>query len=168
MRAHLAVLLLLLSGCGGGGDGATDESTAGDEATVDDDAVEEGDAIDPAVEAMAREGASEGAPTLVLRGMDDMDGVDEAEDGEGNIVTVGEPVAFELDMRMVPTRGEDDPLILRVGHLVLQRPLRPRPGILQFVLADRERVPEGAAVTLQYGDDESTQVVVDPVLQLPW
>ena len=49
MRAHLAVLLLLLSGCGGGGDGATDESTAGDEATVDDDAVEEGDAIDPAV-----------------------------------------------------------------------------------------------------------------------
>ena len=86
-------------------------------------------------------------------------------------VAVGatQAVAFELDARLVPQRSEDqDPLRLHVGDLVLHRMQLARPGIFRFILADRSRVPEGAAVSIQDGDDDSTRVVVDPVLRIPW
>lgn len=160
----LAVLLAWTVGCGGGS-APDDEASAGDEAVAEDDATADDGTVDPAVAAAAQEGAEREVPRLVLL---PMEGVDEAEDGAGHLVGAANAVAFELDARLVPLRGDADPLRLHVGDLVLERPHTPRPGILRFVLADRDRVREGAAVTLQYGDDESTQVVVDPVLHLPW
>ncbi len=159
----LAVLLAWTVGCGGAA-APDEEASAGDEAVEDEGSAEQG-AIDPAVAAAAQEGADREVPRLVLL---PMEGVDEAEDGAGHLVGGANAVAFELDARLVPLRGDTDPLRLLVGDLVLSRPHTPRPGILRFVLADRDRVREGAAVTLQYGDDEATQVVVDPVLHLPW
>ncbi|MCA9608621.1 MAG: hypothetical protein KC619_23620 [Myxococcales bacterium] len=163
MRHAWIGILVVALGCGGGTASDDEATTSGDEATepVDDDGM-----IDPTVEEAALEGAENELPRLVLLPMDD---IDQAEDGEGHLVGATQAVAFELDARLVPQRSEDqDPLRLHVGDLVLHRMQLARPGIFRFILADRSRVPEGAAVSIQYGDDDSTRVVVDPVLRIPW
>lgn len=162
-RAWLTLVLLALA-CGGPSSAGQERATSGDEATDEGSADER--VVDPAAVAAVRAGADDEVPRLVLRPMEE---VAEAEDGEGHLVGASHAVAFELDARLVPTRsGDADPLRLRVGDLVLHRMEIARPGILRFILADRDRVPEGAAVSIQYGDDESTRVLVDPVLHIPW
>jgi hypothetical protein len=166
MRAALIVTALLLVGCGGGDASSASTSTSHEGevgATRESREVSSG-SIDPAVTAQAEEPMrADGPPRLVLRPIED---VTEAEDGHGETVPAVRAVAFDLDARLVPTSSRDPEL--HVGGLVLERYESPLPGILRFVLADRDEVTEGMEVTVQYGDDESTRVVVMPALSLPW
>lgn len=163
MRALILSITFLLAGCAGA-DGTDETSTSADEARGDQAdstrASREGP-VDPAV--TTDDSAGDETPRLVLL---PMEAVAEAEDGHGTTVPAVRAVAFDLDARLAPVRSSDP--VLHIGGLVLERYEHPRPGILRFILADRDAIPEGAAVTLQYGDDESTQVVVLPVLELPW
>lgn len=162
MRPALVALTIALCACGGGERGAASD---GDEvgATRESREATSG-SVDPTVTAAAEGTTStDGPPRLVLRLMDD---VTEAEDGHGATVPAVRAVAFDLDARLVPVASRDPQL--HVGELVLRRYESPLPGILRFVLADRDEIVDGMEVTIQYGDDESTRVVVLPALDRPW
>lgn len=162
MRPALVLIAFVLASCGGGERRAL---SGGDEVVATRGSrVATSGSVDPAVTAAAMETTTrDGPPRLVLRPMDD---VTEAEDGHGATVPAVRAVAFDLDARLVPVTSRDPEL--HIGELVLQRYESPMPGILRFVLADRDEITEGMVVTVQYGDDESTRVTVIPALDLPW
>ena len=157
------VVCLLALGCGGSARssaGTSPDTVGATRASREASA----SSVDPTVTAAAEETSlGDEPPRLALRAMDD---VEEAEDGHGSTVPAVRAVAFDLDARLVPVASRDP--VLHVGELVLSRYDHPRPGILRFVLADREAVTEGSVVTVQYGDDASTRVIVIPFLDLPW
>lgn len=161
MRPSLVIVCLLAFGCGGArSSGPSPDEVGATRASRESSA----SSVDPTVTAAAEETRlMDEPPRLALRPIDD---VEEAEDGHGATVPAVRAVAFDLDARLVPVASRDP--VLRVGELVLSRYVHPVPGILRFVLADRDAVTEGSVVTVQYGDDASTRVIVIPFLDLPW
>ena len=162
VRLGVVFTCLIALGCGGGarGSGTSPDTVGATRASREASA----STVDPTVTAAAEEASlGDESPRLVLRPIDD---VDEAEDGHGATVPAVQAVAFDLDARLVPVASRDP--VLHVGGLVLSRYDHPRPGILRFILADRGAVTEGSVVTVQYGDDASTRVIVIPFLDLPW
>lgn len=91
-------------------------------------------------------------PLLALLRLADV----EAEDGDGGQARVPRAIAFELDARRVPPRALDP--VLRVGPRTLRHYTHPRPGTLRFVLDERALPADGAAVSVQYGDDATSRL----------
>lgn len=82
----------------------------------------------------------------------------EAEDGAGGRTRAPLAVLVDLDARRVPPRGLDP--VLHVGPRVLRHYEHPRVGVLRFVLAADALPPDGAALFVQYGDDETTRLAL--------
>lgn len=110
-------------------------------------------------------GAAEMRPTILGFELNDVD-VAEAEDGQGQIVAARNPLAVDIRAESWPGRALDP--VLSIGQSLQLRHYRhPGPGLLRFVIADADLLPQGAVVTLQYGDDVSSRVEITPSLQVP-
>ncbi len=86
-------------------------------------------------------------PLVALRALGDGD----AEDGAGHLVHGARCVAVDLDARAFPPRALDP--VLLVGALRFVHYTHPSVGVLRFTLDDARRLPLGAAVSVQYGED---------------
>lgn len=94
-----------------------------------------------------------------------LDGVQEAEDGRGAVVSATRALAFDVDARLI-TPGARVPE-LRVGDLVLSSSYYPRPGIIRFVLADASSLVPGATVTLGHVGEGFPRIMVEAALEVP-
>lgn len=90
----------------------------------------------------------------------------EAEDGEGHVVTVL-PSPRALDLHAASWRARALDPVLYVGDLHFHRYSFPSREVMRFVVDDVGRLPVGAEVWLQWGDDESSRVVLTPSLEVP-
>jgi len=85
--------------------------------------------------------------------------VDRAEDGFGNTVNVGrDPVAIEIAANHWPVRALDP--VLSVGRLQFQNYTFSKMNVLRYLLADRSLIEENAKISVQYGDDKKSLVIV--------
>jgi len=91
--------------------------------------------------------------------------VAKAEDGHGLVVEAVDPVAIEIVAEAWPVRALDP--VLRIGDLEFRRYTFPRVNVLRYVAADAASLPTDAQVTVQYGDDVSSRVVVAERLEVP-
>jgi hypothetical protein len=91
--------------------------------------------------------------------------VAKAEDGRGRLVDAVDPVAIEIVAEAWPVRALDP--VLRIGDLVFQSYTFPRVNVLRYVAADAAALPTDAEVTVQYGDDAESRVVVAERLEAP-
>jgi hypothetical protein len=90
----------------------------------------------------------------------------EAEDGGGRRVTAPPaPRALDLHADAWPGRALDP--VLRVGELRFHHYTFPAKGVMRFVVDDVARLRAGDEVSLQWGDDASTRVVVTRSLEVP-
>jgi hypothetical protein len=90
----------------------------------------------------------------------------EAEDGGGRRVTApAAPRALDLHAESWPGRALDP--VLRVGELRFHHYTFPAKGVMRFVVDDVARLRSGDEVSLQWGDDASTRVVVTRSLEVP-
>ena len=90
----------------------------------------------------------------------------EAEDGRGGRVTApAAPRALDLHAESWPGRALDP--VLRVGELRFHHYTFPAKGVMRFVVDDVARLRNGDEVSLQWGDDASTRVVVTGSLEVP-
>jgi hypothetical protein len=90
----------------------------------------------------------------------------EAEDGSGRrVATPPAPRALDLHAASWPGRALDP--MLRVGELRFHHYTFPAKGVLRFVVDDVARLRDGDEVSLQWGDDATTRVVVTPSLEVP-
>jgi hypothetical protein len=89
----------------------------------------------------------------------------EAEDGRGQSVPAVHPVALDVRADAWPGRALDP--ILEVGELRFRRYSHPGPGVLRYVAADADALPEGASVRLSWGDDDPHPTTVAGALQVP-
>jgi len=89
----------------------------------------------------------------------------QAEDGRGLLVDAVAPVAIEIAADAWPVRALDP--VLRIGDLVFRRYTFPRVNVLRYVAADAAALPTDAQVTVQYGDDAASRVVVAERLEVP-
>lgn len=78
-------------------------------------------------------------------------GAGDAEDGAGHLVRGARCVAVDLDARAFPPRALDP--VLLVGALRFVHYSHPSVGVLRFTLDDAGRLPLGAEVSVQYGED---------------
>jgi hypothetical protein len=90
--------------------------------------------------------------------------VERAEDGHGNLVPAPAPVAIEIAAEAWPVRALDP--VLRIGELEFKRYTFPRINVLRFVAADVDALPDGAEVSVQYGADAQSRVVVTERLEV--
>lgn len=167
----MLALTLALGGCGGSEPPSSETSAV---ALTSDPSDEPGSTR--ASREAAREGDARGAgavapgttssvaaaarPLLVTRPID----VARGEDGHGATVAAGHAIAFDLDARRFPARAMDP--ILSVGDLRFVHYAYTDDGALRYVVADRALLTEGAEVSVQYGEDASTRLVVSPSLSL--
>ena len=86
-------------------------------------------------------------PLVALRALGDGD----AEDGAGHLVHGARCVAVDLDARAFPPRALDP--VLLVGALRFVHYTHPSGGVLRCTLDAARRLPLGAAVSVQYGED---------------
>jgi len=91
--------------------------------------------------------------------------VAQAEDGHGQLVDAVAPVAIEIAAEAWPVRALDP--VLRIGELQFRKYTFPRINVLRYVVADRGILPDDAEVTVQYGDDVASRVVVSERLEVP-
>jgi len=91
--------------------------------------------------------------------------VAQAEDGRGQLVDAVDPVAIEIAAEAWPVRALDP--VLRVGDLEFRKYTFPRVNVLRYVAADAGALPADAQVSVQYGDDADSRVVVAERLELP-
>ena len=90
----------------------------------------------------------------------------EAEDGGGRrVVTPPAPRAPDLHAESWPGRALDP--VLHVGGLRFHRYTFPAKGVMRFVVDDVTRLRDGDEVSLQWGDDASSRVVVTRSLEVP-
>lgn len=90
----------------------------------------------------------------------------EAEDGDGRrVVTPPAPRALDLHAESWPGRALDP--VLHVGELRFRRYTFPTKGVMRFVVDDVARLRDGDEVSLQWGEDASTRVVVTRSLEVP-
>ncbi|MEX1362948.1 MAG: hypothetical protein AB1Z98_07470 [Nannocystaceae bacterium] len=90
----------------------------------------------------------------------------EAEDGSGHVVTVlPNPRALDLHASSWRARALDP--VLHVGDLHFHGYSFPSREVMRFVVDDVGRLPVGAEVWLQWGDDESSRVVLTHSLEVP-
>ncbi len=88
-----------------------------------------------------------------------------AENGRGAIVATKRPVA--LDVVAPSWRGRALDPVLSVGRLRFHKYSHPAKGVLRFIMSDVDQLVAGAEVSLQYGGDVSSRVVVSKGLKLP-
>lgn len=88
------------------------------------------------------------------------------EDGRGSVVPASDAIAIDL-IREDGFGGRALDPVLHVGQLRFTRYEHPAPDRMRFVVADRAVLPESATVTLQWGDDRSSRVVVARAVQVP-
>jgi hypothetical protein len=91
--------------------------------------------------------------------------VAKAEDGHGLVVEAVDPVAIEIAAEAWPVRALDP--VLRIGDLEFRSYTFPRVNVLRYVAADAASLPTDAEVTVQYGDDAASRVVVAERLEAP-
>jgi hypothetical protein len=92
--------------------------------------------------------------------------VAEAEDGRGGRVAAPPaPRALELHAEAWPGRALDP--VLRVGALRFHHYSFPAKGVMRFVVDDVARLRDGDEVSLQWGDDASSRVVLTRSLEVP-
>lgn len=90
----------------------------------------------------------------------------EAEDGRGGrVVAPRAPRALDLHAPSWPGRALDP--VLRVGELRFHHYSFPAKGVMRFVVDDAARLRDGDEVSLQWGDDPSTRVVLTRSLEVP-
>lgn len=90
----------------------------------------------------------------------------EAEDGGGRrVVTPTAPRALDLHAESWPGRALDP--VLRVGELRFRHYTFPAKGVMRFVVDDVARLRDGDEVSLQWGDDATSRVVVTRSLEVP-
>jgi hypothetical protein len=90
----------------------------------------------------------------------------EAEDGGGRRVAAP-PAPRALDLHAVSWPGRALDPVLRVGELRFHHYTFPAKGVMRFVVDDVARLRAGDEVSLQWGDDAGTRVVVTPSLEVP-
>jgi hypothetical protein len=91
--------------------------------------------------------------------------VAKAEDGHGLLVDAVDPVAIEIAAEAWPVRALDP--VLQIGDLEFRKYTFPRVNVLRYVAADAGALPTDAQVTVQYGDDTDSRVVVAEGLEMP-
>lgn len=74
-------------------------------------------------------------------------------------------VAIDLHAESWPGRALDP--VLTIGQLRLTEYEHPSKEVLRFVVPDASQLVAGAEVVLQYGDDDSSRVVVTQSLEVP-
>lgn len=90
----------------------------------------------------------------------------EAEDGGGRrVVAPTAPRALDLHAESWPGRALDP--VLHVGELRFRHYTFPAKGVMRFVVDDVARLRDGDEVSLQWGDDASSRVVVTRSLEVP-
>jgi hypothetical protein len=166
LRAVPLCLFLLLSACGAADDGARaslEEGERDDEAGTTrasrEGASAAGGAGTTAIDPPAAEAPR---PSMMLFRLTEPT---EAEDGAGHTATSERAVAIDLDASRFPPRALDP--VLTVGTLRFVHYRHPRIGTLRFVAASHELLVDGAEVSIQYGDDASSRVVLTDALVVP-
>lgn len=92
--------------------------------------------------------------------------VTEAEDGHGHTVTVlPAPRVLDLHASSWPGRALDP--VLHVGDLHFHHYSFPAREVMRFVVDDVGRLPAGAEAWVQWGDDESSRIVLTRSLEVP-
>ncbi len=89
----------------------------------------------------------------------------EAEDGRGGRVTTP-PDPRALDVH-ASTRGRALDPVLRVGGLHFHDYTFPSRGVMRFVVDDVARLRAGDEVSVQWGDDASSRIVLSRSLEVP-
>jgi hypothetical protein len=92
--------------------------------------------------------------------------VAEAEDGHGGRVAAP-PAARALDLHAESWPGRALDPVLAVGELRLRHYSFPAKGVMRFVVDDVARLRDGVEVSVQWGDDAASRVVVTRSLEVP-
>lgn len=88
-----------------------------------------------------------------------------AEDGNGHRVTApADPRALDLIAPSWPGRALDP--VLHIGDLHFHQYRFESREIMRYVVDDAARLPAGAEVWLQWGNDESSRIVITPSLEV--
>jgi len=109
-----------------------------------------------------------GAPGMVAKPRLEITAITavEAEDGRGGRVTA--PLAARaLDLHATSWPGRALDPVLHVGELRFRHYTFPAKGVLRFVVDDVARLRDGDEVSLLWGDDAGSRVVVTPSLEVP-
>jgi len=90
--------------------------------------------------------------------------VKHGEDGRGGSVVAGNPRALNIVAESWRGRGLDP--VLSIGRLVFRKYSHPSKQVLRFIVSDVALLSEGAEVSLQYGNDTSSRVVITTSLRV--
>lgn len=166
LRAVPLSLLLFLASCGAGEDGtraSLEEGEREDEAGTTRASRERASAASGTGSTSIDPGPAETPrPSMMLFRLTEPT---EAEDGAGHTATSERAIAIDLDASRFPPRALDP--VLTVGTLRFVHYRHPRVGTLRFVVASHELLVDGAEVSVQYGDDASSRVVLTEALAVP-
>lgn len=87
------------------------------------------------------------------------------EDGRGALITATDPVALDVTAERFGARALDPVLV--VGGVQFVHYTFPSKGVMRYVAADAAMLVPGTEVSLQWGDDARTKVVLTRSLEVP-